>query len=186
MICNLLHRSNLAPEESSGINALNSCFGSIWNSQSHCSLVTWIEHMWPCMIMHGSENRYLFDGQIVIGRQTVVSGQGAVVGGASWDKVVQQILTGHEQTGEADQSHMDPLVPPETTHLYGTHYTAVSHVPSGQVHDMTVTVYSPGPADRRNPSFYYYFVWFPWKCLTSSELTPHALPSFATKSKSED
>lgn len=101
-----------------------------------------------------SETRYLFDGQIVIGRQAVISRQAAMVGGASWDKVVQQILTGHEQTRDADQSHMDPLIPSETAHLSSTHCKVVSNDPPGQVHDITVTVYSPGPADQRNPSFF--------------------------------
>lgn len=109
------------------------------------------------MVIHGhtrgSQIRYLFDGQIVIGRQAVISRQAAMMGGVSWDEVVQKILTGHEQTRDADQSHMDPLVPSKTAHLSSAHCKAVASDPHGQVHDITVTVYSPGPADQRNPSF---------------------------------
>lgn len=55
--------------------------------------------------------------QAVIGRQAVVGRQAAVVGGHPRDKVVQQVLTGHQQTGEADEGHVQPLVPPETSRL---------------------------------------------------------------------
>lgn len=165
-IRNLLQRSSLAPEESIGMNALSSVFGSIWNtitsrsSDEQIEHVTMHGHTWSYMVIHDtacriySETRYLFDGQSVIGRQAVISRQAAMVGGASWDKVVQQILTGHEQTRDADQSHMDPLIPSETAHLSSTHCKVVSNDPPGQVHDITVTMYSPGPADRRNPSFF--------------------------------
>lgn len=45
-----------------------------------------------------------------------------MMGGTSWDKVVEQILTGHKQTRDADQGHMDPLVPSKTAHLSSTHW----------------------------------------------------------------
>lgn len=81
-----------------------------------------------------SHSGYLAQGQILIGRQAEIRWQAAVVGGASWDEVVQQVLTGHQQTRKADESHMEPLVPAEAAHLSGTCYTAAaSHDPPGQV-----------------------------------------------------
>lgn len=40
-----------------------------------------------------------------------------MVGGHPRDKVVEQVLTGHQQTGEADEGHVQPLVPAETSRL---------------------------------------------------------------------
>lgn len=49
--------------------------------------------------------------------QAVIGRQAAVVGGHTWDKVVQQVLAGHQQTGNTDQYHMQPLVPAKTSRL---------------------------------------------------------------------
>ena len=40
-----------------------------------------------------------------------------MVGGHTGDKVVQQVLTRHQQTRETDESHMQPLEPAKTSRL---------------------------------------------------------------------
>lgn len=90
-------------------------------------------------------------GYLVV-RQAVVGWQAAVVERYTWDKVVQQVLARHQQTGKTDQSYMQPLELAETSRLImamGWNEKRVTHL--HQRGFQLKTYHSPPPGDRWSP-----------------------------------